>query len=60
MEYRNSFFDPKYAFLSKGTFSEEMASHFVITIIDGCLKYKHKERPKTGPIKMCVLFYNSI
>ncbi len=59
MENRNSFSNPKDAFLSKGTSSEEMASHFFITIIDGCLKYKDKERPKTGPIKISILFYNS-
>ncbi len=33
---------------------------FFITIIDGCLKYKNKELPKTGPITICFLFYNSI
>ncbi len=57
MENRNSFSNPKDAFLSKGTSSEEMASHFFITIIDGCLKYKNKERPKTGRLKLA--FYNS-
>ncbi len=43
-------------------FNEEMESHhnLFFTIIDGSLKYKNKERPKTCPIIICVLFYNSI
>ncbi len=61
MENRNSFSNPTDAFLSTGTSSEEMASlFFFITIIDGCLKYKNKEMPKTAPITICFLFYNSI
>ncbi len=61
MGNRNSFSNPKDAFLSKGTSSEEMASlYFFITRIDGCLKYTNKERPKTGLITILFLFYNSI
>ncbi len=62
MENRNLFSNPKDVFISKGSFSEEMASHFFITSIDGCLKYKNKERPKTGPIlhQIYILFYNCI
>ncbi len=48
MENINSFSNPKDAFISKGTSSEEMVSNFFITIIDGCLKYKNKQRPKTA------------
>ncbi len=54
MENRNSFSNPKDAFLSRGTSSEEMASLF-FTVIDG-----NKEMPKNYPITICVLFYNSI
>ncbi len=54
MENRNDFSNPKDVFLSM------VSVFFFITIINGCLKYKNKEKPKTGPITICVSFYNSI
>ncbi len=56
MENRNLFSNPKDAFLSKGSFSEEMASHFFITSIDGCLKYKIRKGLKQARFKFTFFF----